>query len=313
LFAISATFKAAVSFRNQLFDRGWLPIYCSKKFVVSIGNIACGGTGKTSFVELLARKVNLPVAILERGYKAKKRKKEPFFVSSPDEGDEAYMLAHKMQFAQVIIGKKRKESAKLAEILPVNYILMDDGMQHRYLHRDLEIVIVHARDLFGKGYFLPKGALRESPKRLAKADYIVINGAATEETFHNAKTQLQTYTDAPCIGISYKVPNSASWQGKKVAAFCGIGKPDEFYKLLKSIGCELVMTKSYPDHSYFNGIDAFIDVALEKGVEVIVCTEKDFVKMQNKKNVTFLPIETSVNFGEEHFLEMVRYILSNSV
>ncbi len=263
-----------------------------------------GGTGKTAFAELLAKEVGKPVAVLERGYKAKKRRREPFFVSSPDEGDEAYMLAQKIKQARVIICRKRRLGAALAETLPVDYILLDDGMQHRYLHRDIEIVIVHASDLFGKGAFLPKGTLRDSPKRLAKADYIVINGVRTQKSFKEAESQLRIFSNAPCVGVSYQVQHPEKWRGKKIAAFCGIGKPDEFYALLKSLGCELLLTKSYPDHSYFPGVAQFIKKASDLGAERIVCTEKDFAKINGIQGIVCLPVKLFVTFGLDCFKDL---------
>ena len=105
-----------------------------------------------------------------------------------DEGDEAFLLSQKLPFAKVIVGKKRVLSAQLAETLDVDYILLDDGMQHRYLHRDIEIVVLHKKG----------GFLRESLKSLARADYVVVNGVKTEEEV----AFLQKYTQAPIMGVS---------------------------------------------------------------------------------------------------------------
>lgn len=308
LYCLSLCYRVAIYLRNTLFDLKLIPSYRSKKKVVSVGNITCGGTGKTSFTELLAKKVGRPVAILERGYRAKKKKREPFLVSSPDEGDEAFLLAKKIDFAKVIVGRKRIDSAQMGEKLNVDYILLDDGMQHRYLHRDLEIVVVHYQDLFGGDAFLPRGLLRESPKRLKKADYIVINGVRTENEFLDATKQLQNYTKAPLIGVAYEVLNRAELQNKKVGAFCGIGKPSEFYALLHSIGCRIVENETLSDHAYFDGIDSFQRKAMRNGAETIVCTEKDYVKLDGRKGVIPLSVELVVHFGHPHFQNLINQI-----
>lgn len=298
LWLLSQGYRGAVFVRNCLFDLNIISSFHAQKKVVSIGNIVAGGTGKTSLTELIAQEIHRPVAILERGYRARKKRREPFLVSLPEEGDEAFLLAQKLPFAKVIIGKKRKESAKLADVLDVDYILLDDGMQHRYLHRDIEIVVLHYRDLFGGHAYLPRGLLRDSPKRLKKADYVVVNGVYTEQEFRAIPIT------TPLIGVFYEILNKGELQNRKVGAFCGIGKPEEFYALLQSIGCEIVEKKSFPDHSYFEGLEAFVQIASQKGAETIVCTEKDYVKLKATRGITPLKVKLEVKFGKEHFAQL---------
>lgn len=308
LFGFSLFFKWGSFFRNALFDFGLIRVYRSKKMVVSIGNIALGGTGKTPFTELLVKTIGQPVAILERGYRAKKRKKEPFIVSSPGEGDEAYLLLKKIEFAQVIIGKKRTKSAKFAEKLGVSYIVLDDGMQHRYLHRDIEVVVLHNQDLFGRGHFAPYGFLRESPKRLKNADYIIINGVKNEREFLLAETQVREYSDAKLIGGFYRVENGEEFRGKKVAAFCGIGKPEEFFRELGALGADVILRHVLRDHDTFKDFQSFKEKAFSLGIETIVCTEKDYVKLEDQRGVFALKIAFKVIFGTNHFRELVEEI-----
>ncbi len=310
-FVMSLFFRGGVFFRNMLFDRGVLPIYRSKKMVISVGNITLGGTGKTPFTELLVKSIGRPVAILERGYRAKKQKKEPFLITSADEGDEAYLLSQKLEFAKVIVGKKRSKSAKFAEELGVDYIVLDDGMQHRYLHRDMEIVLLHYKDLFGKGAFAPYGFLRESPNRLKQASYIVINGVKNEVDFSFAARQIERYSSAKLIGGFYEVLNREEFKDKKVAAFCGIGKPEEFFSLLEQIGAEVNLKEILPDHERFEKVHHFKEKAYKNGIEMIVCTEKDYVKLSDKKGVVPLLVEFRVFFGSHHFKKLVEDIYSS--
>ncbi len=305
---LSYLFRFCVFFRNVLFQIKILPIYYSKKKVVSIGNIVAGGTGKTSFVALLAKAVGKPVAILERGYRAKRRQNKPVICNSVDQGDEAYLLARTLDFAKVIVAKKRKDSAKMAESMKVDYILLDDGMQHRYLHRDIEIVILHSSDLFGKNAFLPRGLLRDSPKRLKAANYIVINGVRSELEFLAAAKRIREYSNAKMIGTSYEIQNVKELENKKVAAFCGIGKPDEFYNLLHSIGCRIVLSETLADHAHFDNIDDFILKAHQCGAESIVCTEKDYVKLKNGRAIIPLRVALKVEYGAEAFEQLCQEI-----
>ena len=308
LYIFSQVYRWVVLFRNLLFDWGCVAIYRARKNVVSVGNIAVGGTGKTSFVYLLAKEVFAPVAILERGYRAKKVRRSPFLVTLPEEGDEAFLLAKKLPFAKVIVGKNRKKSARLAEKLSVGYILLDDGMQYRSLYRDIEIVLLHYEDLKKKGYFLPRGWLREDPKRLEKADYVVIQGDA-EETLG---LQMQSKIKAPMMGVSYKMLNGEVLRDQTVGAFCGIGRPGQFYTFLNSLGCHIVEKKELPDHAALDEAESFFSSCLEKGAKRIVCTEKDFVKLQQplKEKYPLVPllVELSVVWGKAHFDELVERV-----
>ncbi len=308
MFLASQCYRFAIFLRNKLFDCNLLPIYHSKRKVVSIGNIACGGTGKTPFTALFAESIGLPVAILERGYKAKLKRNVPFIVSSPDEGDEAYLLAQKLPFAKVIVGRKRVLSAKFAETLPVNYILLDDGMQHRYLHRDLEITILHYKDVISPPKFLPAGLLRESQKRLKYSHAVIINGVSAQAEFDIARNWVRRFSNAPIIGAAYEVIHPAQIQNKKVAAFCGIGKPVEFFSLLKSHGCDLLLTKAIPDHSHFLSLNSFVQEAKQKGAELILCTEKDYIKLKNSSEIIPIQVELKIRFGLEHFENLVNKI-----
>ena len=201
------------------------------------------------------------------------------------------MLASKLPYAKVIVGKKRAESAKFAEKLAVDYIVMDDGMQHRYLHRDIEVVMTHCRP--------GKGLMRESPKRLRKADYVVVNGIRTEEEFQKASSDLRKYTEVPLIGVSYDVVNREEIASKTVGAFCGIGKPEEFYQLLEEMNCHVVQKETLADHVPFHEVEKFIASAMARGAEKIVCTEKDSIKLHAA--VIPLKVELSVKFGKQHW------------
>jgi len=281
--------------------------------VVSIGNIACGGTGKTPFTELFAQSIGKPVAILERGYKAKIKRKKPFIVSSADEGDEAFLLSKKIPFANVIVGRKRIVSAMFAEALPVDYILLDDGMQHRYLHRDLEIVVLHFKDIISPPKFLPSGLLRESPKRLKHAHAIIINGVCKQSEFEIATNYTRKFSDSPIIGVYYEIINPSQIQNKKIAVFCGIGKPEGFFFLLKSHGCELLLTKALPDHSPFQALDSFIQEAKLKKVELVCCTEKDYVKLKNSSEIIPVQVQLKIQFGNKHYENLVHNIKNRFV
>lgn len=211
---LSWIYAALCFIRNALYDLKILP---SKKVgctVVSVGNIAAGGTGKTPFVRLLASKFpHRKVAILSRGYGAF--------------ADEAALLARRLPQTQVFVGKNR---AKLAEKIAPDFdlIILDDGFQHRKLFRDVDIVLTN-----GEKHYLPWGFLRDNPRRLRRADTV----------FDQSELELKVHR---ILDLSGSVIPSI--QGKKVAIFCGIAKPKRFKKTVEALGAEITAEIFFADH-----------------------------------------------------------------
>ena len=196
LYAMSGLFEAGVNLRNFAFDQRWLKEKKVEAPVISIGNIVAGGTGKTALIQRLTKDLSSSgqVSILSRGYRSiveKKGKSIALFESSQTTpeicGDEPYLLFKTLPEAILFVGKDRVLNAKQAVYHNTDWILLDDGMQYRSLHRDIEIVMLHADDIYGKGFFLPRGYLRDSPKRLQSADAIIINHIKNKEHFYKYK------------------------------------------------------------------------------------------------------------------------------
>ncbi len=296
---LSCPFRGGVFLRNWAYDKGVIPVVKLSCPVVSIGNITAGGTGKTPFIQLLAQELgkNKKVAILTRGYrsqvensivKIEERDAQKF-------GDEPTLLKQKLPQASIWVGKERCKSGELAAKEGAQLILLDDGMQYRALHRDIEIVIVDGRDPLGKGAFLPKGLLRDFPERLKKADLIIASHINNEAEFNACRVQLLPYTQAPIAGIQYRFKNP-DLQGKKVGAFCAIAKPERFFQMLKAAGGELVDCLVAPDHAAFpeKQLQAFAERCKALGTEFLVCTEKDQVKVNSSFSLPVKILEIEI-------------------
>jgi tetraacyldisaccharide 4'-kinase len=277
--ALSYLYRTGVALRNEAYDRGMLKAHDAGLPVVSIGNISAGGTGKTPFVKFLAQELSkkLQIAIVSRGYRSKIEKTSEVFQVTPETdvascGDEPYWLAHGLPKVQVWVGKNRLDSARRAKEKGAEVILMDDGMQHRKLKRDIEIVLIDGEDPFGKGFFLPRGLLRDSPARLKKADCIVV----IEPSSSGIEQELRRYTQASIV-FAERVTD-VSLNGKKVAVFCAIGKPQKFLQSVRDAGGEVVASLFKPDHDPFYP-EELKKFAEESLADVLVCTEKDYVKL----------------------------------
>lgn len=294
---LSYLYRLGVSCRNWAYDTGWLKQYSAPlPLVVSIGNITVGGTGKTPFTILFAKifENEVKVAVASRGYRSKaEHLKTPLVVSRgggplhPAEvcGDEPYLLAENLKPVHVYAGKNRILSSNMAAQDGVQMMILEDGMQHRQLARDLDIVLLDGKDPFGKGAFLPYGLLRDDPRSLSRADLIVLRGATH---FLEIKEQVAHYTQAPVIGVRMVVESPQDLSGKKVGVFCGIANPEQFLDTVKGLGAEVVAEKFFPDHT-LGDLDAFAQKCRSLGAAMLLCTEKDRVKLSSLSDI-ILPI-----------------------
>lgn len=274
----------AVFFKNRLYDRGWR---CSHKVsctVVSVGNIVAGGTGKTPFVVLLARTFQQrKLAILTRGY--------------GDIPDEALLMQRRLPNVKIYIGKNRVHFAKQAVKEGAELILLDDGFQHRALHRDVDIVLLRGDDLFGKKHFLPWGYLRDSPKRLEKTDAIFIHGS----DFIYIPHRVLDTQEQPILSI----------QGWKLGIFCGIANPESFKKLVVNLGAEIVAEWVLADHELAHPahLERFAIHCKSLGAQALMTTEKDFIKKpQCSLPIVFMEIEIVWLAGQNKWVNLIEKI-----
>lgn len=262
--------------KNTLYDKGLLKAYRCGKTVVSIGNIVAGGTGKTPLVLFLAQQFShRKIAILSRGYGVLP--------------DEAMLLARRLPAAKIYLGKDRVSLAKRAVQDGAELLILDDGFQHRRLHRDFDFVLLDGQDPMGKGHYLPWGFLRDSPKRLIHADAIFM------QKNHLTYRSIQFHSEAKKI-LDLKGEASDSIQGWPVGLFCGIAKPERFKKTVEGLGAIVKSEWVLADHepAQWRLLQKFAASCKALGAKALICTEKDFIK---------LPKETSVDLPI-YFLEM---------
>ncbi len=273
--------------------------------VISVGNILCGGTGKTPAVEYIAERLlgeGRRIAVLSRGYM--RSGTSPFTVVSDGEkllpgaaggGDEPVMLAENLPGVPVISGKNRYRTGALAlSEYGVSGVILDDGFQHYSLARDMDIVVIDSTRPFGNGYLLPRGALREKPGSLRRADLLILThvnfcddiGRVREMLFRAAGEKPVVETVHMAAG--FRGINSGAelppggLDGKKAVALSGIGSPWLFEKTLSARGITVLASCRFPDHHPYTrkDVEAVSEKARRLGADCVITTLKDAVRLK---------------------------------
>ena len=296
LWPVSLLFRFSVFVRKVLFKLRVLRSVHPGIPVIVVGNLTAGGSGKTPLVlwiaEFLRAKGWRP-GIVSRGYKGKSESPRAATIASdPAEvGDEPVVLARRSG-CPVWVGADRVQAcaALRAQNAEVDVLVLDDGLQHYALRRDLEIAVVDARG-FGNGGFLPAGPLREPPSRLRSVDAVVSHGAPVRGYAMQLDGDvLHRMTDARDRQVA------AAFAGKKAHAVAGIGDPQRFFRQLASFGIQVV-PHPFPDHHPFQPQE----LEFGDGLPVLL-TEKDAVKLRGAARPDWwvLPVTAKLDpaFGE---------------
>ncbi len=302
LYLVSLVYETVVRIRNVCYDQNLFTVYQSSLPVVSVGNLVAGGTGKTPLVQKLVdelSQISGEIAIVTRGYRS--QAESGFVLASCGEGplvsvracgDEAYWLALKTK-ASLWVGKNRLQSLFKIEKTSARLVVLEDGFQHRKISRDVNIVLLSAKDLLGKGFCLPRGYLREPSVSLCRADWIVVTHIETGMDLQKIEQTIRVFSSSPIIGFSARYTMKGGFRGKKIGAFCGIAKPEFFYDALRAEGNDLVKMFTSADHTIPSSqeLDSFASECQRLGAEALFCTEKDLVKLEKDESFC-LPIET---------------------
>jgi len=322
LIPLSWIYRAGAALRNRMLDSG-TPARLGLP-VISVGNLTVGGAGKTPFVEACARillEAGLRPAILSRGYGRTSR--GPLLVSEgsgvlplapwTEAGDEPLLLARLVPEAVVAVAERREAAGRILEErddLGIDVFLLDDGFQHRLLHRDLDLVLVRADDPFGNGRLLPAGPLREPLSALRRASAVVLTACpdpgVTEVGRLEDRLREAAGRDLPVLHARLAVEGlrsaggeraggSRDLKGARVAAFCGLAGPAAFRRTLEGLGAEVVLFRSFRDHHPYTREEfkGLWNAAREAGAELLVTTEKDAVRLAGI-SIPFTPLSFRV-------------------
>ncbi len=297
--------------------------------MISVGNIVLGGTGKTPAVEMLAKILTTRgcrVAILSRGYRRKPTKRTASFgvvsdgktilLGSEEGGDEPQLLAKNLPGVAVLVGKNRFLTGNLAiNKYGCDAIILDDGYQYLALKRDLNIAVINAICPFGNGHLLPRGTLREPKNKLKRANLFLLTHTDESNNLENLKQELRAINPtAPIIESIHspvRLQDIATGKhlelnfltGKDIFALSSIGNPQSFEKTLKELGANVRDSFRFLDHHRYSlrEIDKIRRLAQQKGVETIITTQKDAMRLEGicDGNILALIIELKIIRGKE--------------
>jgi tetraacyldisaccharide 4'-kinase len=283
-------YRAINRVRRALYRRGLLRARQLPRVVVSVGNRAVGGAGKTPTVIAIARRLEsegLRVTVLSRGYG---RRDVPAFalVTTPDAerfGDEPALIARSLPGVDVVVGADRF-TAGMRYLLDgdCDVFLLDDAFQHLPLQRDIDIVIESKARWY-----------REGPTALADADLVLIRDSlpppAGRPSFSLTLVPVRMASYAGALGLEVL-------RGVPVFAFSGLADNGRFFATLESLGARIVGRREFPDHHRYSSVDvaAIRLEATRAEASQIVTTEKDAIKLREPD---IMALEVSAQFGED--------------
>ena len=295
--------------KNFLYDKHFVKSKKVNAFVISVGNFTTGGVGKTPVVAEFAKYYvdkGERVAIVSRGYGGKLNNKNVNTISdginlyhkADMAGDEPYWLAVNLNMCAVLTCSNRYKACQHAiKELGVTTIILDDGFQHRKLHRDLNIVLVDSEKMFGNENLLPAGPLREKPD-FTRVDKLLLVSKNVNHTKAEKLTRIMEKkqgvktllckTEPDCV---YNIITGEHLEkGMEITALSAIGQPEQFYQFLEP-NYKIKDKITFDDHHQY----CLEDIENIEGN--IITTEKDADKLAllNRTNVFALKLKTSID------------------
>ena len=352
LFMVSLVYGGAVRLREAFYKNSILRPKKLPCFVISIGNLTVGGTGKTPMTIYMAKFVKslgYKVAVISRGYKGGAEKTggivsngHTIFMEPEKAGDEPFMMAAKLENIPVVVGQNRYKAGWLAikEFNP-DVIVLDDAFQHLNLKRDIDIVLLDCGRPFGNAHLLPRGILREPISALKRSDAFVLTRSdfAPDYIRQAFMHKIENLAPGRPVFRSFHVPNlyrpindkkSMSGielqnfapdllHGRRVVAFSGLARNNDFRRTVENLKCDLINFFEFPDHHKYTEMDlqTIIQSSINAQAEFILTTEKDYVRISGKTSwpveLVIIGIELSFENDENVFINFIKNRLEGIV
>ena len=324
-----------VNTRNYLFDKGIFKIKKVNAKIISVGNIMVGGAGKTPLVLMIAgllKREQKKTGILSRGYG--RNSHGYIFVAddtglhtSVDEcGDEIYFMSEELKIPAAVCENRVEGARQLIKDSGVENIILDDAFQHRWIHRDLNIVVFDQRFLHKVGQIdqklLPLGLMRENFNAIERADVVVINRKFAEKKEIPVKLK-KYFQDKPLFHSYYSaegfydVKNKnffemKDFRGQKSLVVCGVARPHSFLNGLEINNIDIANKLLYPDHKNYSlqEVQGIRKKFYDTNSYSVLTTQKDAVKLSKFSkefddiDLYYLKIELKLD-EQEKFEELI--------
>lgn len=329
---LAPIFKGLTHLRAALYQKDRISSIELPIPVISIGNLTMGGTGKTPFTLWLLEQYQhqYKIGVVVRSYKAKlkePKRVEISHMSSETFGDEAVLIQKKMPQVIVYSGPCKFATAqKLYDLEKPDFIIVDDGFQHFKLKRKLDIVLLDTSVAMSDYSWPPSGRMREDFSALDRSSIVILTKTEmqNEQTLAYLRKQIpssalvleakQAYSKLVQIGgkeISVRNSdiNKNEFKDKKVFAFAGLARPENFRRTLERLNIRVQKFLGLPDH--VNYTSELIKDICEQSKEYDFCitTEKDAVKLQQWPATAIrlftVPIELELKGNLEGFYEKI--------
>lgn len=308
LLPFSLIYSFIMQIRNILFDK---QIFKSVKVpvkVISVGNLHVGGTGKTPTVIYLVeyfKKFGFKPAVLSRGYKRKSKGyvlvSDGFCLNKDIDkvGDEIYLTSKETNCAAAVCEKKIIGAKNLIKDVSPDIIILDDGFQHRWLHRDTDIVLLDVNYFFKsdikQNLVLPSGYLRESFSGIKRADIVIINHKfkkVNRQILQEKIKENKYLKNKLILNAFYRVDNIIDlkfdktytieeFEGQKALAVTGIANPESFFDILEKNKLAIIDKLQFSDHKNYTReeVEMIRNKFYSTNSTCVITTQKDFVKL----------------------------------
>jgi len=306
----SCSFTCGILIRRLLYKTGMLKTVKFQAKIIAVGNITMGGTGKTPFVEELARRItktDKKLLIVAKGYKRKKLRDidivsdgNELLLSAKNAGDEAFLVARNVKKAAVIVSSDKIKGIEFgAEKMKPDIILLDDGFQKRHVLSDaVNIVMLDAINPLGFRRLFPSGMLREPVSSLRDAPVVVITNTnlveqskveAIKEVILKYNRNAKIFESEHQPRFFYNVFTGEKEglgfvKGRKAIIFSSLGNPIGFERTMKNLGVQIVAGIRFRDHHRLKKreIEAMNKLVARTQANIVLTTEKDEVKLARK-------------------------------
>ena len=293
-------------------------------YVLSIGNLAVGGTGKTPLAIWICQWLlgqEARPAILSRGYGRRDNNPARVPASGDPEvlakhfGDEPVLMARALPVVPVWVGSRRTIAGKAAVMSDgADILVMDDGFQHLLLARDLDIVLLDCRNPFGNGLLLPAGPLREPVLNMERADAFVLTHADSSCAAGRLEAHFgELFPEKPVFRCRHVMNGFRTSESDgtlpfavlkefPAIAFAGLARPEGFFEDLAKTGIDIRGSIAFPDHHRYTDSDfrRIYAEALKEGAKVIITTAKDAVRIPAPYRDSILIAEMRIEFGGDY-------------